>query len=54
MRELTELKNRDDDLIGASVFLTAEEVKEARKEGSIEIEVAGSFSQSSDFQYSSE
>ena len=42
MHELTEWKDRDDDLIGASVFLTAEEVKEAREEGSIEIEVSGS------------
>jgi len=41
MHELTEWKNRDGDLVGASVFLTAEEVKEAREEGSIEIEVTG-------------
>jgi hypothetical protein len=41
MHELTEWKDRDDDLVGASLFLTAEEVKEARKEVSIEIEVIG-------------
>ena len=41
MHELTEWKDRDDDLVGASLFLTAEEVKEARKEGPIEIEVIG-------------
>jgi len=39
MHELTEWKNRDDDLIGAPIFLTAEEVKEARETGSIEIEI---------------
>lgn len=42
MHELTEWKNRDDELVGASIFLTVEQVKEARKEGSIEIEVTGS------------
>ncbi|WP_268893122.1 hypothetical protein [Salinirussus salinus] len=41
MHELMEWKNRDGDLVGASVFLTTEEVKEAREEGSIEIEVTG-------------
>lgn len=40
MHKLTEWKDRDDDLIGASIFLTAEEVQEARKEGSIEIKIA--------------
>jgi hypothetical protein len=39
MHKLTEWKDRDDDLVGASIFLTAEEVKEARRKGSIEIEV---------------
>jgi len=39
MHELTEWIDRDDELVGASVFLTAEEVKEAREKGSIEIEV---------------
>lgn len=42
IHELTEWKNRDDDLIGVSILLTAEEVKKARKEGSTEIEVTGS------------
>jgi hypothetical protein len=42
MHELTEWKDRDDDLVGASLFLTAEEVKEARKEGSIGIKVDNS------------
>ena len=35
MHELTEWKNRDCDLVGASVFLTSEEVKQAREEDSI-------------------
>lgn len=39
MHELTEWKDRDDELIGASVFLTAKEVKEVRKKGSMEIEI---------------
>lgn len=40
MHDLNEWKNREDDLIGASVFLTAEEVREAREEGTIEIEIS--------------
>lgn len=39
MHELTEWKDRDDELVGASVFLTAEEVKEARENGEIKIEL---------------
>jgi hypothetical protein len=42
MHELTEWKDRDNDLVGASLFLMAPEVKEARKEGSIAIEVDNS------------
>jgi len=36
---LNEWNNREGELIGASVFLTAEEVQEAREEGSTEIEI---------------
>ena len=39
MHELTEWMDRNDELVGASVFLTAEEVKEAREEGSVEIKI---------------
>jgi len=39
MHELTEWKDRDDDFLGASVFLTAEEVKEALEKGSVKIEI---------------
>ena len=39
MHELAEWKDRDDDLVGGSVFSPAEEVQEARKEGSIEIKI---------------
>jgi hypothetical protein len=39
MHELTEWNDRDDELVGASLFLTAEEVKEAREQGSVEIEI---------------
>ena len=39
MHELTEWKDREGNLVGASVFLMAEEVKEAREKESIEIEV---------------
>ena len=39
MHDLNEWKNREGELIGAAVFLTAEEVREAREEGIIEIEI---------------
>lgn len=39
MHDLNEWTNRESDLIGASVFLTGEEVEEAREDGSIQIEV---------------
>lgn len=39
MHKLAEWKHRDDALIGASIFLTAEGIKEARKEGSVEIKI---------------
>jgi hypothetical protein len=39
MHELNEWTNREGDLIGASVFLTAEEIQEARENGKIEIEI---------------
>lgn len=42
MHELTEWKSRNDDLISSSLFLTVEEVKEARKESSIKIEFSDS------------
>ena len=38
MHELNEYRSRNDDLIGATIFLTAEEVKTVREEGAIEIE----------------
>jgi len=37
MHDLNEWKNREGELIGASVFLTAEEIKEAREKGKVEI-----------------
>jgi len=37
MHDLNELENREGELIGASVFLTAEEVEEARQKGKVEI-----------------
>lgn len=37
MHDLNEWKNREGELIGASVFLTAEEVKEAREKERVEI-----------------
>lgn len=40
MHDLNEWENREGELIGGSVLLTAEEVKEARQKGSIEIEVS--------------
>jgi hypothetical protein len=39
MHEISEWKNREGELMGASIFLTAEEVKEARENGDIEIEI---------------
>ena len=33
------MEDRDDELVGASVFLTAEEVKEASENGEIKIEL---------------
>lgn len=39
MHNLNEWTNREGDPIGASIFLTAEEVKEARKDGEIKIEI---------------
>jgi len=39
MHDLNERENREGELVGASVFLTAEEVKEARENGEIEIEI---------------
>ena len=39
MHDLNEWNNREGELIGASVFLTAEEVQEAREEGSTETEI---------------
>ena len=38
MHELNEYRSRNGDLVGATVFLTAEEVTTVREEGSIEIE----------------
>ena len=40
MHDLNEWKNQEGDPIGASVFLTAEEVREAREEGTVEIEIS--------------
>jgi len=39
MHNVNEWTDRDGDLIGAAVFLTAEEVKDARKKGTIEITI---------------
>lgn len=39
MHNVNEWTDRDGDLIGAAVFLTAEEVKDARMNGSIEITI---------------
>lgn len=39
MHDLNEWTNREGDLIGASVFLTAEEVKVARESGEIKVEI---------------
>jgi hypothetical protein len=39
MHDLNEWKNRDGELIGASVFLEPGEVKEARENGEIKIEL---------------
>jgi len=39
MHDLNEWRNREGDLIGASVLLTPEEVRKAREDGSIKIEL---------------
>ncbi|MFB6103594.1 MAG: hypothetical protein ABEJ57_00720 [Halobacteriaceae archaeon] len=39
MHELNEWRNREGDLVGASVFLTPEDVEEVREEGRVVIEI---------------
>jgi len=39
MHDLNKWKNREGDLVGVSIFLTAEEVKEIRESGEIKIEL---------------
>jgi hypothetical protein len=39
MHNLTEWRNREGELIGASVFLMADEVKEAHENGELKIEL---------------
>jgi hypothetical protein len=39
MHDLNEWKNREGELMGASIFLTAKEIEEVRENGKIEIEI---------------